>query len=340
MRAMKVISLPIAIVLLTTMLTVPSSAIVIRHDLDPGIYGAQGSEYPSVMTFLWPAEEGTAETASLSATLLSRDWAVTAAHGADEFAQRTLRIEVAGVIYEDVSFDLWLPHPCFDDAQGDHDIGLVHFPDPPWPAMDSYPQLYREDDELGKVVVFVGRGAPGTGEDGSDGDVAGGPFRNATNTIDHVDGATIGFTFNAPEEAESSPLEGISGDGDSGGPAFMCGELSLDPLGRISCSMGLKLLGVSSYQDRLADDDSIGVYGVTERYTRVSTHRAWIESTMASRRAGACSEAMLEHEVSGRTAEQTGPGGCQGSSQPPLAALLLLICAQWIRRKAPQTCRV
>ena len=195
MRAMKVSPIPIAIALVSTMLTVPSSAIVIRHDLDPGIYGANGSEYPSVMTFLWPAEEDTPETASLSATLLSREWAVTAAHGADEFSQKALRIEVAGVIYEDVSFDLWLPHPCFDASQDEHDIGLVHFPDPPWPAMDSYPRLYQGDDELGKVVVFVGRGAPGTGAIGSDGDVPGGPFRNATNTIDHVDGTTIGFTF-------------------------------------------------------------------------------------------------------------------------------------------------
>ena len=60
------------------------------------------------------------------------------------------------------------------------DIGLVHFPTPPWPALETYPALHGSRDELGKVILFVGRGAPGDGQTGSDGDTPGGTMRHAT----------------------------------------------------------------------------------------------------------------------------------------------------------------
>ncbi|MGB0590732.1 MAG: hypothetical protein ACPGU1_13720 [Myxococcota bacterium] len=332
MRAIKNTLVPLSIL----MLLVPSStagAIVIRHDIDPGIYGAQSDHYPSVLTFLWPAEAGVAETASLSATLLSRHWALTAAHGADEFAQGTLRIEVAGVIYEDVAFDRWAPHPCFYSDESPHDLGLVHFPSPPWPALDAYPRLYDQRDEQGKVIVFVGRGAPGTGELGSDGDTPGGPFRNATNTIDFVSESLLGFTFNAPTDEAISPLEGISGDGDSGGPAFMCGELSLDPLGRIACSGGLRLLGVSSFQESSEDSSQIDVYGVTERYVRISSHHAWITQTMATGAAGECTERMMELGSVERSETSSVSAGCQGAPHLPYEALLLWLLVALARAR-------
>jgi hypothetical protein len=332
MRALELTQLPLSVVLLIAFTTSAAHAIIIRHNVDPAIYGSQGVHYPSVMTFLWPAEEGTAEAASLSATLLSHDWAVTAAHGTDEFQQKALRIEVGGVLYQDVAFDIWASHPCFDDTASPHDLGLVHFPNPPWPALERYPSLYNREDELGKVVVFVGRGASGTGAEGSDGEPLGAPFRNATNTIDHVSEDVLRFTFNAPNEEEVSPLEGISGDGDSGGPAFMCAELSLDPLGRIACSGRVSLLGVSAYQAPPPGTSAAGVYGVTEHYTRISTHRSWLTQVMATGDAGACIDAMPQANTAGDHEATSLSVGCQGAHQPPFGALLVLLCLPWIRR--------
>ena len=315
-----------------------SHSIVIRHDLDRALYSAEGKQYPSVVTFLWPREEGEEKIASLSGTLIAHHWILSAAHGREEFEQETLRIEVGGITYEEVPFNLWLPHPCFPDQAEESDIGLVYVPNPPWPELASYPDLYEGRDELGMVLVFVGRGNSGDGRKGSAGEEPKSLFLNATNKVDYVDERLIGFTFEDPELSESTVLEGISGDGDSGGPAFMCEELSLDPLGRITCLGALKLLGVSSFQEELRPGSTIGVYGVKERYTRVSTHREWIETTMLRSEAGSCTEAQVKEEV----IEGGLASGCQGGDSPlrawhSLFALLLI----WTGRRsgAVERCR-
>jgi secreted trypsin-like serine protease len=64
-----------------------------------------------------------------------------------------------------------------------------------------------------------------------------------------------------------NPLEGISGPGDSGGPAF------------ITTPSGLKVAGVSSHQRN--NDNGEGLYGVQEYYTRTSAHKQWIENIIA-----------------------------------------------------------
>ena len=140
-----------------------SEAIVIRHDVEAALYRAEPETFPSVLSFLWRPEAGVPETTSLSGTLLSHHWVLTAAHGAEEFEQTTLRIEVGGIVYDEVPFDAWHPHPCFDSADTPSDVGLVYFAAPPWPRLDAYPSLQRTPDELGKVIVFVGKGAPGDG---------------------------------------------------------------------------------------------------------------------------------------------------------------------------------
>jgi hypothetical protein len=335
MPALNMSLISFALVTLVAVLSTPADAILIRHDLDSGLYGAHADQYPSVMTFLSPADERVAETASLSATLLARDWSLTAAHGADEFQQTTLRVEVRGVVYDDVAFDIWAPHPCFDSWTGPQDLGLVHFPTPPWPELEVYPSLYDGSDELGKVIVIVGGGGFGTRALGSDGEALAAPFRNATNTIDHVSEGLIGFTFNTPGDDAISPLEGISGDDDRGGPAFMCSELSLDPMGRITCRGPRSLLGVSSYQEAPEDDARHGMYGGKERYARVSAQRAWILAVMATGHPSECTDALMRparHEDS--RAQRPLATGCQGAAAPPICALLALLYLPWLRRRS------
>ena len=118
-------------------------------------------------------------------------------------------------------------------------------------------------------------------------------------TVDHVDEALIGFTFNAPEEPPVTVLERISGPGDSGGPAFLCAELSLDAMGRLACTGERPLVGISAFQ--FSDDTPFqeGIYGVQERYARVSSHMEWLTGTMRSGASGRC--------VNGRWAGATPP---------------------------------
>ena len=91
-------------------------------------------------------------------------------------------------------------------------------------------------------------------------------LRGAQNRVDGIVDEYLLFTFDAPDSDNALPLEGISGPGDSGGPAlwFSDGQPYI--------------LGVSSHQGGHGPEQTQGVYGVLEYYTRVSAHRDWILS--------------------------------------------------------------
>ena len=67
------------------------------------------------------------------------------------------------------------------------------------------------------------------------------------------------------EPLKVTELEGISGDGDSGGPAF------------VMTSRGLELAGLSAFQR--ASGARLGKYGATEVYTRVSQYQDFVDET-------------------------------------------------------------
>ena len=122
--------------------------------------------------------------------------------------------------------------------------------------------LYEGSDEVGQVVTFVGRGDIGTGLTGSK--PTDGKKRGATNTITSVDDDWIFFNFDRGDDA--TDLEGVSGPGDSGGPALVTRD------GKTYT------LGVSVFSN-----GTPGHYGVQEIYTRVSTHRDGIESVISGK---------------------------------------------------------
>ena len=285
----------IAFACVTTLGLVASStqtkALIVRPDLSESLFRTSGEDYPSFVSFMEAPGAEQDDRVALSGTLLSHQWALTAAHGADIFNKGVVRVEVAGEVYADVVVALWLPHPCYDTDEGTHDLALIHFEAPPWSPSKPYPRLYVADDELSKVLVLVGRATQGLAEQTtSPADEDSMSLRNATNTVDHTDDHVLGFTFHSPLEASISPLEGISARGESGGPALMCEELSLDPVGRITCLGTRSLLGIHSSQDN-ADTEGREPYGAKDRYLRISTYRHWIERAMASRVSGSCEAA-------------------------------------------------
>ena len=156
-------------------------------------------------------------------------------------------------------------HPSFRNwgeelAFANNDIALLKFTRPV-EAVEPL-LLYRQRDELGKIAALLGSGDFGHGLVGPD--CVDGKLRKATNRIESLDEEWLVFKFDT--SPESTDLEGISGPGDSGGPALLCAEDRW------------AIAGISSGQDSGTLGE--GRYGVIDYYTRVSHYIDWIESVI------------------------------------------------------------
>lgn len=226
-----------------------AGAIVIRHDQDDELYLQADCAYPAVFDV--------SEQRGGVATLISPQWALTAAHVGQGVAAGD-QLVIAGGIY---GVRRVIVHPEW--RSGNVEVALLQL-DEPVEGVEPIP-IYTESDELGQVVTVVGRGDTGTGITGPI--TRDHRLRAATNQIDRIDGDMLAFRFDAPADDDVTTLEGISGPGDSGGPALvLTGE-------------GQRVAGLSVAQDSSGRER--GTYGVWEFYTRVSAHSEWIEQTMA-----------------------------------------------------------
>jgi hypothetical protein len=155
-------------------------------------------------------------------------------------------------------------HPAWGTGEGYEsvDMALMKLADP----VEGFEPilLYDKKEELGQKIIFVGWGDTGTGEDGPR--EQDGLKRGAENTVNGVEEQWITFLFDAPPEGDD--LEGISGPGDSGGPAL------LDQKKKIF------ILGVGSANDDRGQGIPECRYGTTEYYARVSPNVKWIRETM------------------------------------------------------------
>ena len=235
-------------------LFLPSSAeaIIRRHDVDDTEYIVDADDYPAMVDLL--------ALGDCIATLVRPQWLITAAHCAVEMPS-SASLMIGGVSHAVASVKI--PSNWDDDLD---DIALVELVEPVTGVEPI--ALYEGDDEVGQVVWFVGRGDTNTGLRGQSGASVDGNTRRASNTIVAADAHWIRFVFNSPDDADVTPLEGISGDGDSGGPALLIAE------------EGTWVVGLSSYQDE--GNFSLGRYGVEEFYTRVSQYSAWMAEHMGA----------------------------------------------------------
>jgi hypothetical protein len=250
----------------------PVSGIVIRHDIDDTTYRATTIEFPALVDL--PSEG--------HGVLIAPQWVVTAAHAVtwqSEIKQVVLNGKARGVEKVIVhSGYKKLPQALIDQAMktGDatqiidflasqDDIALIKLADP---ASDVTPaKLFSGNDELGKTVKLIGKGATGTGLTGQDTHASHRTdLRHAYNKIVDVENQWICYIFDKPPSGLD--LEGVSGDGDSGGPVL------------IKVKGKWQLAGLASWKRHLQDNALVlhpGFYGQKNYNVRVSHYTGWID---------------------------------------------------------------
>ncbi len=230
-----------------------STPIIRRHDRPDSLYLELGRRYASIAHLYLPTPQGAADG---EGTLIAPRWVLTAAHVAVA-VKPGHRVTVGAGRYV---VDSVIRHPDWSDG-GPHDIALLRLATAVAAVRPA--TLYRDSAELGREIVIVGYGDIGTGLTGPEGND--GRVRGATNRVDEASPLWLKFVFDPPDSPRATPLEGVSGPGDSGGPAYLDG--GDDEV----------VVGVSSGQSSRATGGLPGRYGVTEFYTRVSRYVSWIE---------------------------------------------------------------
>jgi len=267
--------------LMASVVSAPASAIIMRHDVDDRRYIELGEQRRGILVQLGlPAQDDHAPMLySGMGTLIAPDWVITAAHAAEYMQQNPPANGTPQFVYykgRGYAVASIILHPQYDNEHYANDIALIHLARPV--RAPELACLYEGTDELGKVVALVGSGLAGNGRDGPRADPDG-EIRGATVRVGAAEDTVITWRFRAPGERGVTPLEGISGPGDSGGPAL------------IQTAAGYCIAGVSSAQRIEVQTDANhhpverppgeGRYGVTEVYTRVSRFIPWIRATLA-----------------------------------------------------------
>jgi hypothetical protein len=270
--------------ILTCLLAVslPASAIVIRHDVDDSKYRATTTEFPALADL--PSEG--------HGVLIAPQWVVTAAHAVtwqSEIKEVTLNGEARRVEKIIVhSGYKKLPQDLIDQAikTGDathivdflaaqDDIALIKLA---MPVLDITPAtMFSGNNELGKTVELIGKGATGTGLTGQDANASHRTeLRHAYNKIVDANDRWICYVFdNSPAGLE---LEGISGDGDSGGPVL------------VKVEGQWQLAGLASWKKHAHDNALVlhpGFYGQKNYNVRVSHYMKWIEDQIRAKNTSA-----------------------------------------------------
>jgi hypothetical protein len=215
--------------------------VILRHDRPDADCVVDEVDWPAIVTFFGGDGAG---------TLVCDRWLLTAAHTARNIPPHH-RVAVAGRDRRIVDV---IPHP------GGVDLALVALDGP----VDGVRPLalHERTDEVGGEALLLGRGDFGNGLDGVLG--ADQRLRCVTNRIDAADDRWLRLRFDPPPSC--TELEGVGGEGDSGGPALLRGGDELT------------VAGVSSWQDH---DGPLGTYGCVEHYARVCTQVEWIRAVIA-----------------------------------------------------------
>lgn len=241
----------------------PASAIVVRHDVPDAAYIAGESGFPAVFS-LYRTRAGHRDC---MATLIGPRHALTAAHCTEVKKLRDAAgpgkegypVEIGG---REAVVEAVIHAPARSDGTRP-DIAILRLRSPV--AHVKPMPLPTDGSEVGRIVQIPGWGGKGNGRTGAL--ASDGVFRVAENRVERAESGRLYWTFDDPSKGTALSLEGISGPGDSGGPALLLGP------------DGWYVAGVSSAQRTMGGPE--GVYGVEEVFVRVSDFVEWIEASMA-----------------------------------------------------------
>ncbi len=243
--------------------------IIVSHQANDAAHLRLANDYPAPIVL----RRNYAGSADGMGTWIAEDWILTAAHVAEGFRAGDPIGDKDRLVVADVAI-----HP--DWPAEPIDLALIRVASGP-PDIDIVPRC-RTDDYAGATIVFVGAGDIGTGETGPAG--ADGRMRMARNRVTVADDKFLQFEFDAPGSSSALGLEGISGPGDSGGPAYVERE------------NGVCVVAVSSGQDTEATGGAEGKYGVVEFYSRADVQHVWIDSVIVHSSVEAYSEDASQNE--------------------------------------------
>jgi hypothetical protein len=190
-----------------------------------------------------------------SAVVIHPHWVVTAAHIAKGATECYITIDD-----KKYCLDAIIYHKDFNDNNfGFSDIAMGYCKEPI--EIDFYPDLYTEEDEIGKNSCICGYGTTGTFATGST--ISDGKKRAGSNYVDKIDRDLLICTPSRPGSNKHTSLEFLISHGDSGGGLFI----------------DKKLAGINSCV--IADDkDPNSSYGDESGHTRISKYISWIQYIM------------------------------------------------------------
>jgi len=256
----------LSLLLLLSTLAV-SEAIIVRHDVGSASYLVSRADYPAVF-FL--ERQGARKVCV--ATVIHRQWAITAAHCLEETMlgetlaqQRRFGVELATGTRE---IDLAIVHPDYDQAAAtDVDLALLRFRSAE--SIHRPLALYTGSEEAGRVASLLGWGFSGLGTTGRQYD--NGRLRRAMNRIERSD-QRLRMRFDDPRsvDGEALAVEGSIGLGDSGGPALFETEGLIVLAG----------IAIGEVQAANYSEERQGAYGAVTVYERISRHLDWIQTVI------------------------------------------------------------
>jgi len=248
------------------------NAIVIRDDVPDPQYLIAESEFPALVDL---PEEG-------HGVLIAKQWVVTAAHTTQWKPIKVVTINTQPIVVAQVYVHPGYRKPPKELLSGDaaplmdflrsaDDIALIKLA---WLIEGVDPvALYRKSDEAGRLVKIYGKGATGNGLTGQ---VAHAPhrgkLRRAYNYITSASEQWLAYRFDSGVAAH--PVEGMLGDGDSGGPVLIEDDGSW------------KLAGLASWKFAEGNLSKFhpGVYGQTSYHVRISYYANWIDSVTGTKK--------------------------------------------------------
>lgn len=287
--------------------TLPALAVVIRHDVPDLRYRIQETQVKAIANL---PHEG-------HGVLIAPQWILTAAHATQWHPVTEVMLngkcrKVEKLIvhkgYKPLPKELTTVGadvgPALAALAASDDIALIMLAEP---VTDVQPlQLYRGNEEVGKLMQVAGMGATGNGDTGQPPHSAHRTaLRRAFNLVDSADARWLGYVFDAGPGAH--PLEGMGGNGDSGGPVLVeeQGEWKLAGLTAWTSAEGKIGSGIP------------GKYGTRSYAVRVSRYLHWIDQEIATNQAPAATGSTGAVRSTGPAQckcfaeRQPGPGGKQ-----------------------------